>query len=193
MGPRQNAAALPTVPGGFGVALADPGHLWRAWSAKGEGKSAQRHYRCEAVERIAALPVAAIMAPDSVLFLWCTWPLIFTAATIIEAWGFTYSGLAWEWLKYNPVTGKYAFGLGFGTRKNVEPCLLARRGNPKRLSASVRDFIISAPRGRHSEKPSEQYDRIEALFPGPYLELYARQRRAGWMSWGDQLPAAAAE
>jgi N6-adenosine-specific RNA methylase IME4 len=192
MGPPQNAAdgsGLPNVPGGFGVALADPGHLWRPWSAKGAGRSAQRHYRCEAVERIAALPVAAIMAPDSVLFLWCTWPLIFTAKEIIEAWGFTYSGLAWEWLKYNPATGKYAFGLGFGTRKNLEPCLLARRGNPKRLSASVRDFII-APRREHSRKPDEQYERIEALFPGPFLELFARRTiRPGWAAWGDELLA----
>jgi N6-adenosine-specific RNA methylase IME4 len=52
----------------------------------------------------------------------------------------------------------------------------------------VRDFII-APRGRHSEKPQEQYARIEALFPGPFVELYARTRRLGWVAWGDELPA----
>jgi N6-adenosine-specific RNA methylase IME4 len=183
------APPLPTVAGGFGAVLADPGHLWRAWSKKGEAKSAQRHYRCDPVAEIAALPVAGIVARDAVLFLWCTWPLIFTAKEIIEAWGFTYSGLAWEWLKYNPATGKYAFGLGFGTRKNLEPCLLARRGNPKRLSASVRDFVIAAPRRAHSQKPDEQYDLIQLLFAGPYLELYARTRRPGWEAWGDELPA----
>jgi hypothetical protein len=60
---------LPTVAGGFGVVLADPGHLWRAWSARGEGKSPQRHYRCGPAPEIAALPVAQIMAQDSVTLL----------------------------------------------------------------------------------------------------------------------------
>jgi len=179
---------LPTVAGGFGVALADPGHLFRTWSSKGAGKSAQRHYRCEAVAEIAALPVADLMAPDSALFLWCTWPLIFTAEEIMTAWGFRYSGLAWVWIKHNPITDKFAFGLGLGgTRKNCEVCLLARRGSPRLLNRSTRDFIL-APKREHSRKPDEQYGLIESLFPGPYVELYARQRWPKWESWGDQLP-----
>jgi len=71
--------------------------------------------------------------------------------------------LAWIWLKYNERTGKCAFGTDYGTRKNCEPCLLARRGQPKVKSRSVRDLII-APHREHSRKPDEQYARIEALF-----------------------------
>jgi N6-adenosine-specific RNA methylase IME4 len=160
----------PLPSGPFGTALADPGWLWRAWSARGEGKSPQ-HYRCGPVTEIAALQVAQIMAQDSVLFIWTTFPLIFQVQSVITAWGFQFSALAWVWVKFNPVTGKYAFGTGYGTRKNVEPCLLARRGNPRRLNRGIRDFII-APRRRHSEKPDEQYALIEALFPGPYIELF---------------------
>jgi N6-adenosine-specific RNA methylase IME4 len=176
-----------TLPAGpFGVLLADPGWLWQARSAKGEGKSAQRHYRCLPVAEIATLPVAEIMAPDSVLFLWCTWPLIFEAKLVIEAWGFHYSGLAWVWLKFNEATGKFAFGTGYGTRKNCEPCLLARRGSPRRLHRGIRDFILAARR-EHSRKPDEQYRLIEAMFAGPYLELFARRHQPGWTAWGDEL------
>jgi N6-adenosine-specific RNA methylase IME4 len=138
------------------------------------------------VAEIAALPVAEIMAPNSVLFLWTTFPLIFEAKTVIEAWGFEHSGLAWIWLKFNSGTGKYAFGTGYGTRKNCEPCLLARRGSPRLLNRRTRDFIV-APRREHSRKPDEQYGLIESLFPGPYLELYARQQWPGWTAWGDEI------
>ena len=105
---------------------------------------------------------------------------------MIEAWGFDYSGLAWEWLKFNPMSGKYAFGTGYGTRKNCEHCLLARRGSPRLLHRGIRDFIL-APRREHSRKPDEQYGRIEAMFAGPYVELFARRQWPGWAAWGVEL------
>ena len=76
-------------------------------------------------------------------------------------------------------------GLGFWTRANPEPCLLATRGAPKRLAGDVPKLLI-APRRQHSRKPDETYARIERLLPGPYLELFARQSRAGWDGFGDQ-------
>ena len=57
--------------------------------------------------------------------------------------------------------------------------------HPKRLDMSVRELVI-AHRREHSRKPDEIYDRIERLVPGPYLELFARQHRDSWDSWGDQ-------
>ncbi len=173
--------------GHYGVILADPPYAFQTYSEKGKGKSADQHYRCHCVGQLAALPVGRLAAPDCVLFLWIPWPFMPYAFTLIPAWGFRYSALAWEWVKFNPVTGKFAFGCGYGTRKNLEPCLLARRGSPKLKSRSVRDFIF-APRREHSRKPDEQYERIEAMFDGPYLELFARQPpRPGWTCWGDQI------
>jgi N6-adenosine-specific RNA methylase IME4 len=77
-------------------------------------------------------------------------------------------------------------GNGFTTRKNAELCLLGRRGKPRRNSKGVRELIVS-PRRKHSQKPDEQYARIEHFCSGPYLELFARQRRPGWTAWGDEL------
>lgn len=171
--------------GPFAVLLADPPWSFSTFSDKGRAKSPDAHYRCMGIDDICALPVSDVMARDSVLFMWCTWPTIFQAQRVIEAWGFTYSGLAWEWIKQNPVTGKYAFGCGYGTRKNLEPCLMARRGKPKLLNRAVRDFIF-AGRREHSRKPDEQYARIESMFEGPYLEMFARQQRDGWTAWGNQ-------
>lgn len=75
--------------------------------------------------------------------------------------------------------------MGYWTRANTEPCLLATRGRPKRLNADVRQGII-APRREHSRKPDDIHARIERLVPGPYLELFARTQRPGWTVWGNQ-------
>ena len=50
----------------------------------------------------------------------------------------------------------------------------------------MRELIVS-PRRKHSQKPDEQYERIERLVDGPYLEMFARQRRPGWVAWGDEV------
>lgn len=170
----------------FRVILADWPSNFDTYSPAGGEKSPQSHYPTMTLEQICALPVGALAADDCALFFWATWPRIFQAQTILRRWGFVYSGLAWEWFKFNFQTGKAAFGTGYGTRKNVEPCLLARRGSPKVISRSERDFIFS-PRREHSRKPEEQYERIERMFAGPRIELFARQRRRGWTAWGNEV------
>lgn len=198
------------VSGGYRVILADPPWSFENFSEKGEGKNPSAHYGCMSISEIAAMPVGTLAAKDCALFMWVTWPLMPHWMRVIEAWGFDYAGLAWEWIKFNPETGKYAFGPGYGTRKNLEPCLLATRGNPPLRRdgtdglfgagaavegvRSVRDFIeampldcIRSPRREHSRKPEEQYRRIETMFDGPYLELFARHQRHGWRSWGNQV------
>ena len=75
--------------------------------------------------------------------------------------------------------------MGFWTRANAEQCLLATRGSPKRLAKDVRRLVV-APRREHSRKPDAVYDRIERLADGPYLEMFARNARPGWDTWGNQ-------
>lgn len=174
----------------YGVILCDMPHEFKAYGAGGYGKSAQRHYNCVPDDQLLAVAaeLSAFAADDCALFFWTTWPKIFSAPPLIEAMGFKYSGLAWEWIKQNHKTGKYSFGGGYGTRKNLEPCLLARRGSPERKSKSERDFIIAARR-EHSRKPDEQYAKIEAIFDGPYLEAFATQPWSGWDSWAPKAHA----
>ena len=78
------------------------------------------------------------------------------------------------------------WGMGYHTRANTEPCLLATRGSPRRLSADIHQVIV-APVAAHSEKPDEAYSRIHRLYPGPFLELFGRKRRDGWTVWGNEL------
>lgn len=192
--------------GGFPVILIDPPWEYEARSPRGLGKSAQKHYECQDLEWIKALPLEVLAAKDCALFAWVTWPFMPEWDAVLRAWGFEFAGLAWEWIKFNEETNCYAFGGGYGTRKNLEPCLLATRGSPTlrkdrqffgqttpAKSHSVRDFIINYPaeairskRREHSRKPDEQYGRIEQMFEGPYVELFSRSDRKGWAAWGNQ-------
>lgn len=104
----------------------------------------------------------------------------------MAAWGFAYSGTAFVWAKLNPSGHGFHMGMGFTTRKNVELCLLGRRGRPKIRNHDVRE-LITARRREHSRKPDEQYERIERLCDGPYLELFARQQWPGWIALGDEV------
>lgn len=77
-------------------------------------------------------------------------------------------------------------GMGRTVRNAHEACIVAKRGRPTRLSASV-PSVLFAPRGEHSAKPEAFRDLVERLAPGPYLELFARTRRKGWTCMGDEL------
>lgn len=170
----------------FGVIYADPPWTFVTHSAKGKGKSPEQHYSCMSIDDIKALPVAALAAPDCALLMWITDPHLSLGMDVIKDWGFTYKTVGFTWAKQGRKDHeKWHFGTGYYTRANPEMCLLATRGKPKRLSASVRQLVVSPVR-EHSRKPDEVYDRIEALMPGPYLELFARTTRPGWTAWGNQ-------
>ncbi len=47
--------------------------------------------------------------------------------------------------------------------------------------------VIAQRKREHSKKPYELYGIIEACSPGPFLELFARERVPHWDVWGDQV------
>lgn len=51
------------------------------------------------------------------------------------------------------------------------------------------DGVVDAPRRGHSVKPREAIKLIEARSLGPYLEMFARERRPGWDCWGNEAPS----
>ncbi len=92
------------------------------------------------------------------------------------------------WLK-RTTTGKRWFGMGRTVRAEHETCLVGTRGRPVTRVKNIRSAFEAAA-AEHSAKPDAFYGLVEALREGPYVELFARQRRAGWMSLGDQVPIA---
>jgi N6-adenosine-specific RNA methylase IME4 len=172
----------------YSIILADPPWRFETWSrATGLGRSADQYYPTMTLENICELPVANLIEDNCALFLWCVWPSIFDARKVIEAWGFTYRTLAWEWVKLNPRGEGLHLGLGFYTRSNVEPCLLAVKGDMPVAIRSEQNLLIAPVRG-HSQKPDEQYAKIKRLYPeGKRLELFARQKWPDWDCWGNNV------
>ena len=106
---------------------------------------------------------------------------------LISSWGFEYKTCAFTWIKTNKKSDSLFWGMGRWTRANPEVCLLAAKGTPKRLSASVHSVVMS-PIREHSRKPDEVRDRIVELVGDlPRIELFARQRVDGWDAWGNEV------
>lgn len=176
----------------YGVIFADPPWSFKTWSEKGTGRSAERHYSVMSPDELRALPVADWALNDCALFMWIVDSNLEEALELIRAWGFVYKTGGFCWVKLNSKSGTPITGMGHHTRRGTEKVLLATRGNPKRLSAAVKEvgefeeIVIRAKRGAHSWKPPEFYDRARELFTGPYLEMFARQSREGWDAWGNE-------
>jgi N6-adenosine-specific RNA methylase IME4 len=178
--------------GKYRVIYADPNWSYANFGAKDHG-AAKAHYAGSTVEDICSVPVAKWTHPQgSLLFLWGTWPKLPEALKVMNAWGFDYiTGL--PWVKISPSSGNIRTGIGFWFQSTSEVLFVGRRGKakaPKRgedpvlglLCGSERQFY--APVKEHSAKPLSLQDWIVAKFPGPYLELYARNKIHNWTSWG---------
>jgi N6-adenosine-specific RNA methylase IME4 len=173
----------------YGAIYADPPWEFKVWSGAGKDRSADNHYRTGGLDEIKALPVADLAADDCALFMWAVMPELPGALDVIKAWGFEYKTCAFTWLKQNKSGEGLFLGMGYWTRANAEVCLLATRGNPERLDAGVPQAMLH-PVMEHSRKPDEFHERIQRLVAGPYLEIYARREREGWMTWGNEIPRA---
>ena len=172
----------------YNIIYADPPWSYKTWSGKGkEKKSSENHYPCMKKEDIQNIPVAGIAADDCVLFLWTTYPCLQEGLELIRAWGFTYKTCGFTWVKRNKKSDTWFWGLGYWTRANAEVCLLATKGNPKRVSKSVHQ-VCDARIREHSRKPDEIRDRIVQLCGDlPRIELFSRQISDGWDCWGNEI------
>jgi N6-adenosine-specific RNA methylase IME4 len=177
----------PLPAGPFGCILADPPWAFKTWSGKHATphRTANDHYTTRPAETLAEIRVRDVANKDCVLLMWTVDSHIEEAIQLGKAWGFKFKTRAFTWRKLTKDGSRARISMGYWTRKQTEICLLFTRGSPKRLSKGVRE-IIDAQIREHSRKPDEQYERIEALVGGPYLELFARAPREGWTAWGNE-------
>lgn len=180
---------------GHGVVLADP--AWSFITHTGQGtphRTEEDHYAVMSLAELQGLPVADLAAKDCALVMWVIGSHLDQALALGRHWGFTYKTDLFTWVKVGKKDPAVRpISMGFWSRKQTETALLFTRGAPKRLDAGIRqlfetdEHVIYAPKREHSRKPDEQYDRIERLVAGPYVELFARHQRPKWSSWGNQV------
>ena len=168
----------------YSVIYADP-----AWynpgdmiGGSGKGSNANKFYQTMKTIDICKLPVQDICEKDCLLFLWVISPMLKQGIEVGEAWGFQYITVGFVWDKQRILPGRY-------TMSQIEQCLIFRRGKiPKpRGKRNIRQFL-SVKRGKHSVKPYEVRQRITEMFPHhEKIELFARERFAGWDAWGNEV------
>lgn len=170
----------------FGVIMADPAWTFRAGGDRGPSQ----HYETMKLADIKAMPVRELAAPDCALLLWTSPPLLKQSMSVMDAWGFRYISTGFVWVKLRKrfrdalwFDDDVFIGLGFTTRHSSEFCLLGKIGKPKRLAKDVPEVILAARR-EHSRKPEQAFQRAARLYGGEKLELFSRESRPGWHTWG---------
>lgn len=177
---RELADKTTAVVGRYACILADPPWRFEPYSrATGMDRAADNHYPTMTLDDIKALAIPA--APDCVLFLWATVPMLPQALEVMEAWDFTYKS-HFVWLKHN-------IGNGYWVRNRHELLLIGTRGDiPAPAPGDQYESVIEARAGPHSQKPLHFHEIIEDMFPNlPRIELFARRRWTGWDAWGNEV------
>jgi N6-adenosine-specific RNA methylase IME4 len=182
----EQVIALPTRR--YGVIVADPEWRFEPWSRKsGLDRAADNHYPTSSTEVIAARDVPSIAAPDCVLLLWATVPMLPQALVVMGAWGFDYvSHVVWR---------KDRIGTGYWFRNQHELVLVGTRGKPPAPAPGTNvPSIFDAPVTVHSAKPDYVLELIERWYPSlPKIELNRRgPARPGWDAWGNEAGGSAA-
>lgn len=121
---------------------------------------------------------------NSILFLWTIDKYLFEAQQIAESLGYKlHARMIWD-----KVTGIPA---AFTVRYGHKYLLYMYKGKLTPVAKDERGKIHTVFRERvtkHSKKPDIAYEIIERLYPDlKKLEMYARETRDGWDSFGNEV------
>lgn len=166
----------------FDVICADNPWPFTLFSEAGNEKSASAQYDTMSIEEIAALPVDRLARGDCLLLMWATGAGLPDALRVMTAWGFQYkSEMIWRKTTRH---GKVRMGTGYRVRSMHEPVLIGTIGNPQHKPfPSLFDGLAR----EHSRKPDSFYSLVEKHTPSAFrLDMFARQSRPGFMTWGNE-------
>ena len=126
------------------------------------------------------------------LFMWVPSSLLEDGLQVLKAWGFKYLTQA-VWFK-NGGNEPYMGGVFLQAHETL---LVGKRGNglPAPKPENKVSSVIVAPREEHSKKPESVYGTLETMYPefkDNFCELFARNTREGWLSWGNEVDDAKA-
>lgn len=173
----------------FDLVMIDYPWAWETWAESGRKKTPQ--YDTMTLREIEETRPQDLLSPRGVGFFWCTWPLIAKQSRVIEdVFGLQVkTGGAWS---KRTIGGKLRWGPGHIIRTVCEPYLItARKGHGfrgrdmKNLLETFSNAELPGLARENSRKPDEFYEELERLTPGwRRVDLFARQSRDGWSTWG---------
>lgn len=181
---------VPWPEGEYQIIVADP--PWPYYGDPNKMAAAGKHYSLMTMDEIVALPLPVTLANPGLLFLWVTSSTLEMGLDLFRKWGLVYRGVAFVWVKTRQ-DGQVIGAQGVRpsiTKPTTEMVVVGsqvKKGRPLKLMDEGIAQVVLAPRGAHSQKPTEVQERIERMYPSATkLELFARNHREGWARWGDQ-------
>lgn len=171
---KISAEPAPLPAGPFRVFVADPPWAYTKRTEDGTHRG-ERPYPDMPTSQICALPIGELAHDDAILWLWTTNAFMRDAFDVARAWGFGVKTIL-TWAKDRMGTGDWLRG-------KTEHCLLAVRGRPT-VNLTNQTTLLVAKVREHSRKPDEFYRLVEQLCPGSKVDIFAREQRKGWATWG---------
>jgi N6-adenosine-specific RNA methylase IME4/transposase-like protein len=186
---RQKIAAVPEPEKAAAVAHAkyativiDPPWDWGDEGDQDQLGRARPDYSTMTIEQLEKLDVGGLADDDCHIYLWITNRSLPKGFRLLEAWGFRYI-TAITWVKPH-------FGMGNYFRGQTEHVLFGVKGSQPLKRKDV-GTVFDADRGPagHSSKPPAFLELVESCSPGPFLEMFSRSNRNGWITWGENSNA----
>jgi len=177
--PDQTAVAADAK---FATIVIDPPWDWGDEGDQDQFGRARPDYSTMTIEQLEQLDVCGLSDEDCHIYLWITNRSLPKGFRLLETWGFRYI-TAITWVKPH-------FGMGNYFRGQTEHVLFGVKGSqPLKRKDVGTVFTASRGDGGHSSKPKEFLDLVESCSPGPYLEMFSRCHRDGWVLWGEDANA----
>jgi N6-adenosine-specific RNA methylase IME4 len=168
----------------FATIVIDPPWDWGDEGDQDQLGRARPDYSTMTIEQLEQLDVGGLADDDCHIYLWITNRSLPKGFRLLEAWGFRYI-TAITWVKPH-------FGMGNYFRGQTEHVLFGVKGSqPLKRKDVGTAFMADRGTGGHSSKPSTFLDLVESCSPGPYIEMFSRSSRNGWITWGEQSHGAA--
>jgi N6-adenosine-specific RNA methylase IME4 len=172
----------PLPDGTFNVIYADPPwEFSNEFIRRGNGQTADAHYETQKTIDICTLPVSNVCHEETILLLWAPNALMMQdGQMVLDAWGFKYKTNI-VWIKPRGPS------MGWWVQNRHEICLIGvNKGSSPPLHKP--ESVIFEGTVKHSQKPDEMYEIIQATWEPPYLELFARRKWNDlWEVWGNEI------
>ncbi len=136
------------------------------------------------------LKITEHSSSNAIMFLWTIESQLYNALSILNELG---------WKKHVVMIWSKGRGMApaFSVRFTHEYLIYAYRGKFERPIKEMQGkfgTVFTGISHKHSEKPQEVYEMIEAMYPSKKkIEMYARLARQGWDSFGNEVNAGGEE
>ena len=183
---REEALSLALPEGKYRTIIIDP--PWDMHKIERDLRPNQTgfDYPTMTEDQLSTFDVGGAAYDDCHLYLWTTQKHLPVAFRLMEKWDFRYI-FTMVWHKPG---GPQPFGL---PQYNCEFVIFGRKGGFGFLDTKAFPTCFQAPRREHSRKPDEFYDLVRRVSPGPRIDIFSREERDGFDTWGAETGMFAGE